>query len=114
MKLKIRTDPIPLREDRGGAIRVGPTRVTLEVVLARYRQGDTPEQIVEAFDTLKLADVYSVIGYYLRHQDEIDAYLAWVEEEAEALREKIEAQPGYQEWRERLLARQAGLLNVRD
>ena len=31
MKLEIRTDPPPLREDSGGVIRVGPTRVTPEM-----------------------------------------------------------------------------------
>lgn len=107
MKLDIRTDPPPLREDLGGAIRVGPTRVTLETVIYAYKSGESPEQIVEDFDTLQLADVYSVIGYYLRHQSEVDAFLREAEAEAEAIRRKIESQPGYQEFRERLLARRA-------
>ena len=109
MKLEIRTDPPPLREDLGGAIRVGPTRVTLETVLHAYKSGETPEEIVESFDTLSLADVYSVIGYYLRHQAEVDAYLAWVEDEEEAVFQRIASQPGYRELRERLLARRAAL-----
>ncbi len=109
MTLEIRTDPPPLREDLRGAIRVGPTRVNLEIVLHAYKCGESPEEIVDAFDTLKLADVYSVIGYYLRHQIEVDAYLQHVEEEAEAIRREIESQPGYQEWRERMLARRAAL-----
>lgn len=75
----------------------------------RLQAGDSPGEIVDAFDTLKLADVYSVIGYYLRHQTEVDAYLQHVEEEAEAIRREIESQPGYQEGRERLLARRAAL-----
>jgi uncharacterized protein (DUF433 family) len=110
VKLDIKADPVPLREDDGGAIRVGPTRVTLEVVLSRYKQGDTPEQIVEAFDTLQLADVYSVIGYYLRHQDEVDSYLAWIDQVEEAVIRRIESQPGYPEWRARVLARRAALV----
>ncbi len=110
MKLEIRTDPPPLREDSGGAIRVGPTRVTLESVLTLYKRGESPEEIIEAFDTLRLADVYSVIGYYLRHQEEVDAYLQWSDAEAEAIRRKIESQPGYREFRERLLARRAAML----
>jgi hypothetical protein len=40
---------------------------------------------------LDLADVYAVIAYYLRHRDEVRAYLKRREEEAEALRAKIEA-----------------------
>ncbi len=109
MKLEIKTDAPPLREDLGGAIRVGPTRVTLRIVLFAYKQGESPEQIVDAFDTLQLADVYSAIGYYLRHQAEVDAYLRWSEAEADALRRKIEAQPGHREFRERLLARRAAM-----
>ena len=109
MKLEIRTDPAPLREDLGGAIRVGPTRVTLETLLHAYKSGESPEQIVEAFDTLRLADVYSAIGYYLRHQAEVDAYLRESEAEANAIRRKIESQPGYHEFRERLLARRAAM-----
>jgi uncharacterized protein (DUF433 family) len=109
MKLEIRTDPPPLREDLGGAIRVGPTRVRLESVLTLYKRGESPEEIVQAFDTLTLADVYSTIGYYLRHQDEVDAYLAWVEDEEEAIFRRIASQPGYRELRERLLARRAAM-----
>lgn len=109
MKLEIRTDPPPLREDLGGVIRVGPTRVTLESVLTLHKRGESPEEIVEAFDTLTLADVYSVIGYYLRHQTEVDAYLQWAEAEAEAIRRKIESEPRYREFRQRLLARRAAM-----
>lgn len=105
MKLEVRTDPSPLREDLGGAIRVGSTRVALETLLHLYRRGASPEEIVASFPTLKLADVYSVIGYYLRHQPEVDAYLERVEEEEAANLHAIESQPGYREWRERWLAR---------
>ncbi len=91
MKLEIRTDPPPLREDLGGVIRVGPTRVTLEAVVNAYKRGESPEEIVEAFDTLQLAVVYSVIGYYLRHKTGVDAYVQWAEAEAEAIRRKIES-----------------------
>lgn len=108
MRLKITTDPNPLREDLGGAIRVGPTRVTLETLLHSYKRGESPEEIADSFSTLNIADIYSVIGYYLRHQSEVDAYLKQVEEE-EALRRKVEAQPGYQEWRRRLLDRRAAV-----
>ena len=114
MTLMIRDDPVPLRIDDGGAVRVGATRVTLETVLHGYRRGASPEEIAESFDTLKLADVYSVIGYYLRHQSEVDAYLQRVEEAANLLRQRIESQPGYQERRERLLARRAALSETRE
>lgn len=107
MTLTIRADPVPLRLDVGGAIRIGQTRVTLETLIGRFHQGYSPEHLADAFDTLQLADIYAVIGYYLRHRSEVDAYLKQVDEGAETIRRKIEARPGYQEFRERLLARRA-------
>ena len=47
--------------------------------------------MVRAYDTLALADVYDVIAYYLRHRDEVRAYLKRRKEEAEVLKAKIEA-----------------------
>lgn len=72
----LHTDPVPLRVDDGGNVRVGTTRVTLHTLVAQFNAGATPEELVVRFDTLRLADVYSVLGYYLRHRDEIDAQLA--------------------------------------
>ena len=90
-RLAIHDDPAPIRIDAGGAVRVGPTRVTLTTVIGSYLDGDTPAKIVDQFPTLQLADVYSVIGYYLRHRDEVDAFLKWEEAEGERLRKEIEA-----------------------
>ena len=69
------TEPVPLRQDRDGVIRVGGTRVTLDTVLAAHAQGATPEQIAEDYSVLEPADVYAAIVYYLRHRDEVDEYL---------------------------------------
>lgn len=85
-------DPLPMRADESGTIRVGGTRVTLESVIADYERGATPEKIVEDFDVLKVADVYYVIGYYLRHRAEIDDYIRRQEEEGERLRAQWEAE----------------------
>src|SRR5947209_19786006 len=75
MSLNIHQDPPPIRLGEDGAVRVGPTRVTLETVIHYHSAGLTPEEIVESFDTLSLADVYATIGYYYRHKDEVDAFL---------------------------------------
>src|SRR3954452_21727562 len=82
----------PLRVDEGGAVRVGNTRITLDLVVEQYENGMSPEDLVRAYDTLALADVYAVIAYYLRHRDEVRAYLTRRDEEAAALRAKIEAE----------------------
>ena len=82
----------PLRVDEGGAVRVGNSRISLDLVVEQYENGMTPEDMVRAYDTLALADVHAVIAYYLRHRDEVRAYLKGREEEAEGLRAKIEAE----------------------
>ena len=81
----------PLRIDEGGVVRVGRSRVSLDVVVEQYEDGMTPEELVRAYDTLQLADVYAVIAYYLRHRDEVCAYLERRDREAMLLRDQIES-----------------------
>jgi uncharacterized protein (DUF433 family) len=97
---------VPLREDEYGAIRVGNTRVLLDLVVQAFRDGASAEGIVESYDALELADVYAIISHYLRHPEPIDAYLRRREKEAEAIRRKIEAsQPPRPNLRAMLIAR---------
>jgi uncharacterized protein (DUF433 family) len=90
--LPLQAERPPLRVDEGGAVRVGKSRISLDLVVEQYENGMTPEDMVRAYDTLVLADVHAVIAYYLRHRDEVQAYLRRREEEAETLRAKIEAE----------------------
>src|SRR5262245_35045990 len=90
--LPLHAEMPPLRADPGGAVRVGGSRISLDLVVEQYENGMTPEDMVRAYDTLVLADVYAVIAYYLRHRDEVRAYLKRREEEAEALRARIETE----------------------
>jgi len=78
--------------DEGGAVRVGNSRISLDLVVEQYENGMMPEDMVRAYDSLVLADIHAVIAYYLRHRDEVRAYLKRRAEEAEALRGKIEAE----------------------
>jgi uncharacterized protein (DUF433 family) len=94
----------PLRVDEGAVVRVGTSRISLDLVVEQYENGMTPEAMVRAYDALGLADVYAVIAYYLRHRDEVRGYLRRRQAEAEALREKIEAERPRVS-REELLAR---------
>jgi hypothetical protein len=73
-------------------------------VVRAFNRGATAEQIVQKYDTLQLPDVYQVIGYYLKHADELNKYFASRECQEQAI---LSANP---EWspkglRERLLAR---------
>jgi len=105
MSLTIHPDAPPLRIDETGTVRVGKTRVVLEAVVQAFRDGATPEQVVQDYDTLELADVYGVVAYYLRHREEVDAYLADRDREAAELRQRVEdAQRHMPDIRARLLA----------
>ena len=64
-------DEIPLAKDAEGVYRVGGTHVTLDLVVRAFKQGATAEEIVQKYDTLRLPDLYQVIGYYLKHADEL-------------------------------------------
>jgi uncharacterized protein (DUF433 family) len=111
--LVLEPQPVPLRQDETGAIRVGQTRVLLELVLHAFQDGATPESIVQCYDTLRLADVYAVISYYLTHREEIDEYLRRREKEAQELQKRIEAaQPRRPEFRDELKARLASVQRV--
>ncbi len=94
MAFLVKTDAPPIREEADGALRIGTSRVLLELVIRAFQDGSTPETIVQRYATLTLQDVYSVIAYYLRHRDEVEDYLALRERQAEEVRQRIEAQQG--------------------
>ncbi|MFQ4140351.1 DUF433 domain-containing protein [Nodosilinea sp. PGN35] len=105
MSLALERESPPLTEDAAGAIRVGNSRVLLELVIRAFQDGAPPETIVQRYSTLSLSDVYSTIGYYLRHQQEIESYLSEREQLAESVRQQLsEAQPDLSLIRSRLLA----------
>jgi uncharacterized protein (DUF433 family) len=82
---------VPLRTDEHGAIRIGSTRVLLELVIHAYYMGETPEGIVDSYPSLTTADVYAVIGYYLANRETIDAYVRQRDAQAEQLLQELEA-----------------------
>jgi uncharacterized protein (DUF433 family) len=89
MLLTPTTETVPLRMDETGRmIYVGKTRVPLDTVIYTYNEGASPEEIVRRYDALDISDVYLVIGYYLRHRDEVDAYIVQAEEHAEEMYQK--------------------------
>lgn len=106
MSLLIEAEPVPLALDADGVARVGGTRVTLDTLIAAFRQGATAEEIAQQFPPLRLADVYGVIAYYLRRRTEVDAYLRQREADADVVRRENEERFDPSGIRERLLARQ--------
>lgn len=109
MGLAIETaEPVPLHSDPDGTVRVGTTRVTLDTIVAAFSEGLTAEEIAQQYPAVSLADVYATVAYYLRHQDEVKAYLAERAERAATLRTEAEARSSPAGFRERLLARRSG------
>ncbi len=84
------TMTIPLRTDEHGTIRIGKTRILLELVIHAYYMGETPEGIVDSYPSLTTSDVYAVIGYYLANRDEIDAYVRQRDERADQIMLEME------------------------
>ena len=108
MSFSIETEPIPLATDADGVVRVGKTRVTLDTVVAAFQEGATAEEIVYQYPALELAEVYSVIGCYLRQRSEVEAYLQDHQKKADKVRRQNESRFAPQGVRERLLARRRG------
>lgn len=105
MNLFLDREAPPLHEDETGAIRVGNSRVLLETVVRAFQDGASPESIIHRYTTLSLSDVYNTIGYYLRHQDAVEAYLSQREELAEAVQQRLSnIQPDLSSIRTRLLS----------
>ncbi len=106
MPFPVQAEAPPLREDASGALRVGGSRVLLELIIRAFQDGATPETIVQRYSTLALRDVYAVIAYYLGHETEIEEYLVRREQQAEEVRQRLESQQGdLSAIRARLLAR---------
>lgn len=105
MELHVPPEQVPIQTDADGVIRVGGTRVTLDTVVASFDSGATAEEIVQQYPALTLADVYSVIAYYLRHQSDVPAYLAKRQRRDAQVREENERHFNPTGARDRLLAR---------
>ena len=108
MKESLATESIPLVAGADGVIRVGGTRVTLDTILAAFDEGATAEEIAQQYPSVSLADVYQVIGYYLRHSSELEPYLARRRQSICETRASNESRWPPAGIRDRLLARRKG------
>jgi uncharacterized protein (DUF433 family) len=105
MVVTIQAEVPPLHRDGSGAIRIGGSRVLLDLIVRAFQDGATAEDIAQRYPTASLSDVYAVIAYFLRHRVEVEAYLAERDRKAGEVRDRIEtAQGDLGEIRRRLLA----------
>jgi uncharacterized protein (DUF433 family) len=105
MSLMVAPEKAPLNPDADGVVRVGGTRVTLDTLVAAFRDGVSAEGIVEQYPTLQLGDVYSAIGYILHHPVEINAYLERRQAQSDEVQRENDRRFSPVGVRDRLLAR---------
>lgn len=99
--------PALLTAWRDGTIRVGSSRVLLDLVVYQFKQGATAEQVQHSFPSLTLREVYGAIYYYLQHTDQVEAYLADQEREADEIETAVRANRSSGSLQERLTERRA-------
>ncbi|MBI3163689.1 MAG: DUF433 domain-containing protein [Anaerolineales bacterium] len=96
---------VPIKTNKDGVILVSGTRVTLDTIIGAFNDGSTAEEIAYQYPSVPLADIYSVIGYYLRQKKQVDAYLKRREKQAREVYLLNEKRFNTSGIRERLLAR---------
>lgn len=77
--------------DEHADIYVGRSNVLLDTIVEEHESGASPEDIIRGYDTVRPADVYGALSYYLRYREEVELYLRRRDKEAELLKQKIEA-----------------------
>lgn len=107
MAFTIAHEPVPLESSAEGVVRIAGTRVTLDTVVSAFEEGATAEEIAQQYPSLHLADVYGVIGYYLRRHSEVKEYLRQRQQRAREVREENESLSDPRGVRDRLLARRS-------
>ncbi len=60
----------------GGRMRIAGTRITIHRIATLYKQGQSPEEIVQTYPHLSLAQVYAALAYYHANHDEVESELA--------------------------------------
>ncbi|HLF27706.1 MAG TPA: DUF433 domain-containing protein [Anaerolineae bacterium] len=61
---------------QGGDACIAGTRIPVWVLAAMHKQGDTVEDVLEAYPDLSAAQVHAAFSYYYDHRAEIDAVIA--------------------------------------
>ncbi|MGL5811483.1 MAG: DUF433 domain-containing protein [Nocardioides sp.] len=101
----IEPGPVPLVRDQAGRLMVPGTRISLGVLVAAFKRGESPEAVHDNYESVPLADVYAIFSYYLRHRAEVEEYLAEQEREGAEAQARIEAEYPSEGLRAKLLGR---------
>jgi len=87
-------ETVPLTQNEDGTVRVIGSRITLDIIVSYFEQGDKAEDIHDGYPTLSLAQIKAVIAWYLSNKAEVQEYIDERDAQAERLRQEIESQPG--------------------
>jgi uncharacterized protein (DUF433 family) len=93
-------------EERNETYYVRGHRIPLRSIVYLWKNREDPESIQASFDTLKLAEVYGAIAFYLDSREELDEHLdrLWTEEHAIAKQARANPSPFAQELQRRFAA----------
>jgi Protein of unknown function (DUF433) len=58
--MTIDPQPVPLSRDADDVIRIGATRITLDIVVESFIEGATAEEIVQQYPTLRPCSWYEI------------------------------------------------------
>lgn len=75
----------------GGQPAIDDTRVRVKNIVALLQEGKTPEQMLEEYPSLNLAQVHAALAYYYDNREEIESALQ-EEEDWEARHEQSRAE----------------------
>ena len=70
------------------AIRIKGTRVGIEIVIEKFLDGASPDEIRTEHPHLTLKQIYGTITYYLFNNEMIDAYIEAGQKQAEKAYDK--------------------------
>ena len=89
-ELDLSPHPVPLYWAEGGqVVRVCSTRISLEHLITQYHLGYTPQMIAESCPTVGLANVFSVIAYYLHNKEAVHAYFRESDERSDEIGQRL-------------------------
>ncbi len=99
-------------EKRDGGYYVIGSRVSLDSIVFAFRDGASPEGIMQSFPSLNLEQIYGTIAFYLGNRKEVEGYLDQTNELWESARKSqpplsAELQKRLARARQEMLARRA-------
>lgn len=72
----------------GGRMRIDGTRITVHRIAILYKQGQQPEEILQAYPHLTLSQVFTALAYFHANRDEIEQELASEDADYEQLKQE--------------------------